>query len=100
MPFLPEPGAPPSRTTSSLGCLFSAAWVLMEPEVAAVASCVVLSTVYLVVSEARRIHHRFFLEADETISFTELQAIYPQIAKASSSMGLGSPARDPSLKNV
>ena len=85
---------------ATLGCLFSAAWVLMEPEIAAVASCLVLGTVYLVVSEARRIHQRFFLDADETISFTELQAIYPQLARATSSVGLSSPVRDPSAKNV
>jgi hypothetical protein len=65
---------------ATLGCLLSAAHVLMEPEVAAVASCLILSTVYLVISEARRIQKRFFLEEDEIVSFEELRNIYPEIA--------------------
>lgn len=87
---------------STLGCLFAASWVLMEPEIAAVASCLILSTVYLVISEARRLHARFFLEADETISFAELKTVYPQFGGGPSLMsGLGSPPRvDPNVKSV
>ena len=49
----------------------------MESEIATVASCIILTTVYLVISEARRIHLRFYLKEDEKTSFTELQAIFP-----------------------
>ena len=65
---------------ATLGCLLSAAWVLMEPEVAAVSSCLILSTVYLVVSEARRIRTRFYLAEDEAVSFAELRDVYPETA--------------------
>ena len=40
----------------TLSCLLSAAWVLMEDSVAIVASCCIFFTMYLVGSEARRIH--------------------------------------------
>ena len=84
---------------ATLGCLLSAAHVLMEPEVAAVASCLILSTVYLVISEARRIQKRFFLEEDEIVSFEELRNIYPEIAPLakggaqSTYSGVGTPTR-------
>ena len=69
----------------TLGCLNSAAWVLMEPEVAAVATCLILGTVYLVVSEARRIRSMFFLEEEDTISFEELRGVFPdKVARRSS----------------
>jgi hypothetical protein len=51
----------------------------MEPEVAVIASCLILSTVYLVISEARRIQQRFFLDEDEIVSFEELRNLYPEI---------------------
>ena len=85
---------------ATLGCLFAAAHVLMEPEIAMVASCLILGTVYLVISEARRIHDRFYLEADETISFAELRVMYPKVPSAAS-VGLGTPPRvDASEKDV
>ena len=62
---------------ATLGCLNSAAWVLMEPEVAAVATCIILSTVYLVVSEARRIRGHFFLREEDMTSFSELREVFP-----------------------
>ena len=70
---------------ATLCCLLSAAWVLMEPEVAACASCLILSTIYLVISEARRIRQRFFLEEEEIVSFSELNAVFPQCAADASS---------------
>lgn len=65
---------------ATLGCLFAAAWVLMEPEIAAIASCFIVGTASLVVSEARRIHRRFYLPPEETTSFQELNAVFPSIA--------------------
>lgn len=85
---------------ATLGCLLSAAWVLMEPEVAAVASCLICSTVYLVISEARRIQKRFHLEEEEVVSFAELSRMFPQCAdqtasasctSRSSTAGMGTP---------
>ena len=46
------PASPPNAVVCA-GCLFAAAWVLMETEVAIVASVIILSTMYLVVSEVR-----------------------------------------------
>lgn len=123
-------------TLACLGCLFSAAWVLMETEVrrsplpasptpvsacdpptpthanppspppsapasardpptptprprrrrpvqiAIVASVLVLSTMYLVCSEARRIRTLFYLEPDDCISFEELADVYPAFEPA------------------
>lgn len=65
---------------ATLGCLFSAAWVLMEKEVAALASCLVLGTMYLVVSEARRIRARFYMEVEETVSFNDLSTAFPSFS--------------------
>lgn len=62
---------------ATLGCLLSAAWVLMEPEIATVASCLILSTMYLMVSEARRIRKRFYLREEDIISFQELRDVFP-----------------------
>jgi hypothetical protein len=62
---------------ATLGCLFSAAWVLMEPEVAAAATCLVWGTMYLVGSEARRIRARFFLDDSESTSFNDLRQLFP-----------------------
>ena len=62
---------------ATLGCLCSAAWVLMEAEIAAVASCLILGTMYLVVSEARRIRGVFYMEAGEMITFKELRDVFP-----------------------
>ena len=78
----PSPPAPQFATfgigiVATLGCLLSAAWVLMEPEVAALASCIIISTVYLVLAEARRIFHRFHLQEDEIVSFSEFKEVYP-----------------------
>jgi len=70
---------------ATLGCLLSAAWVLMEPEVAAVASCVIVSTVYLIVSEARRIHTKFYLKEADIISFSELREVYPDLGERQAS---------------
>ena len=50
---------------------------------AAVASCLICSTVYLVVSEARRIQKRFFLEEEEIVSFSELHNLFPKCASSS-----------------
>jgi len=63
---------------ATLGCLFSAAWVLMETEIAIVSSVLVSSTMYLVVSEARRIRNLFHLDPEDCVSFEELQQIFPQ----------------------
>ena len=49
----------------------------MEPEIAAVATCIIMGTVYLVVSEARRIRGTFFLEEEDTVSFEELREVFP-----------------------
>ena len=62
---------------ATLGCLCSAAWVLMEPEIAAVATCVIVSTVYLIISEARRIRGHFFMREEDIISFQELRDVFP-----------------------
>mmetsp|Transcript_2319 Transcript_2319/g.6082 ORF Transcript_2319/g.6082 Transcript_2319/m.6082 type:complete len:226 (+) Transcript_2319:91-768(+) len=63
---------------ATLGCLFSAAWVLMETEIAIVSSVIVGSTMYLVVSEARRIRTLFFLDKADEVSFDELRDIFPE----------------------
>ena len=65
---------------ATLGCLCSAAWVLMEAEIAAVASCLILGTMYLVVSEARRIRGVFYMEAGEMITFKELRDVFPDVS--------------------
>uniref|UniRef100_A0A7S2N243 Uncharacterized protein n=1 Tax=Haptolina brevifila TaxID=156173 RepID=A0A7S2N243_9EUKA len=62
---------------STLGCLLSAAWVLMEPEVAVMASILVVSTMYMVCSEARRIRTRFYLDEGESVKFSDMQSIFP-----------------------
>jgi len=62
---------------ATLGCLFSAAWVLMEPEVATMASILVVGTMYMVCSEARRIRTRFFMSDEESVKFSDLQSIFP-----------------------
>ena len=43
----------------------------------AIASCLIIGTMYLVTSEARRIRTRFFLQDDEAISFSELARVFP-----------------------
>ena len=99
---------------ATLGCLFSAAWVLMETEVrptpqrlpysrasphaspprvprqiAIVSSVIVGSTMYLVVSEASRIRTLFFLDKGDEVTFEELRDIFPDA-------GLGTePPRSP-----
>ena len=49
----------------------------MEPEIAAVATCVIVSTVYLIISEARRIRGHFFMREEDIISFQELRDVFP-----------------------
>jgi len=85
-------------TLACLGCLFSAAWVLMETEIAIVASVLVLSTMYLVCSEARRIRKLFYLEPDDCISFEELADVYPgfepvRAAEPEQLVDIGSPSQ-------
>uniref|UniRef100_A0A7S3APE7 Uncharacterized protein n=1 Tax=Haptolina ericina TaxID=156174 RepID=A0A7S3APE7_9EUKA len=67
---------------ATLGCLFSAAWVLMEMEIAIIASVLILSTMYTICSEARRISKRFMLAPDETTTFDELKSVYPQLSRS------------------
>ena len=62
---------------ATLGCLLSAAWVLMEPEISAIASVLILSAMYMVCSEARRIRRRFYMDDDESTTFSDLRAIFP-----------------------
>ena len=62
---------------ATLGCLFAAGWVLMETEIALIASVLVLTTMYMVIAEARRIHNRFYLAPDEHVTFEELRDIFP-----------------------
>jgi hypothetical protein len=66
---------------ATLGCLLAAAHVLMEGEIAAFASVLVVGTMYLVCSEARRIRARFYLDDAESIKFTDLRAVFPDQAK-------------------
>ena len=101
-----RPASPPHASVVCAGCLFAAAWVLMETEVAIVASVIILSTMYLVVSEvrvqidpvlrqrsharrrlhsprpappqARRIRARFFVDPKDVVDFTELASLYPK----------------------
>merc|ERR1712205_15358 len=70
---------------ATLGCLFSAAWVLMETEVAIVASILIISTMYMIISEARRIAARFMLEPDEGVSFGDLKSIFPRLSTGKAS---------------
>ncbi|KAL1515688.1 hypothetical protein AB1Y20_002305 [Prymnesium parvum] len=70
---------------ATLGCLFSAAWVLMETEIAIIASVLILGTMCMIVSEARRIATRFMLEPDETVSFKELRTVFPSFGMGSRS---------------
>ena len=46
-------------------------------QIAIVSSVLVASTMYLVVSEARRIRTLFYLDPEECVTFEELQDIYP-----------------------
>ena len=62
---------------ATLGCLFCAAWVLMEPEVSALASVLILGAMYMVCSEARRIRKRFYMDDAESTKFSDLRAIFP-----------------------
>lgn len=80
---------------ATLGCLFSAAWVLMEPEVASVATCLVWGTMYLVASEARRIRARFYLDDAESIKFNDLRGVFPSTFPPSSPPRQFSPGRTP-----
>lgn len=68
-----------SGVLATLGCLLSATWVLMETEVAIIASLLILSTMYLVVSEARRIRTRFYVNPKDVVDFTELSCLYPRL---------------------
>ena len=65
---------------TTLGCLLSSAWVLMEWEVALLASVIIVGTMYLVLSEAWRIRNRFYLQPHESISFGELKTVFPTVA--------------------
>ena len=47
----------------------------METEIALIV-VLVLTTMYMVIAEARRIHNRFYL-ADEHVTFEELRDIFP-----------------------
>lgn len=76
---------------ATLGCLFAAAWVLMESEIALLASVLIVGTMVLVVTEARRIQRRFYYNEEEAVSFEELRAVFPDAAPGSSNGG--SPAR-------
>ena len=81
---------------STLGCLLSATWVLMETEVAIIASLLIISTMYLVVSEARRIRTRFWVDPKDVVDFTELSCLYPRLeggapAPAGSELAFASP---------
>lgn len=63
---------------STLGCLFGAAWVLMETEVAIIASLMIGVTMYLVCSEAHRIRSLFWVKPEDAVDFTELASIFPK----------------------
>lgn len=52
-------------------------------QIAIVSSVLVGSTMYLVVSEARRIRSLFYLNPEECVTFEELQDIYPTLESAS-----------------
>jgi len=67
---------------ATLGCLFAAAWVLMEPEIAIVASVAILSTMYMIISEARRIARRFLLADGEGTTFADIRSIFPKLASS------------------
>eukprot|EP00316_Scyphosphaera_apsteinii_P017380 CAMPEP_0119312194 /NCGR_PEP_ID=MMETSP1333-20130426/25444_1 /TAXON_ID=418940 /ORGANISM="Scyphosphaera apsteinii, Strain RCC1455" /LENGTH=179 /DNA_ID=CAMNT_0007316777 /DNA_START=188 /DNA_END=727 /DNA_ORIENTATION=- len=64
---------------ATLGCLCSATWVLMETEVAIVATVIIVTTMYMVCSEARRIRNNFYMTDEEMVNFTELSTVYPSI---------------------
>ena len=68
---------------ATLSCLLSAAWVLMETIVAAFASCLIFGTMYMLGSEARRIHNIFYVPPNEAVEFTDLSSIFPSIASSS-----------------
>jgi len=66
---------------STLGCLFSASWVLMEQYVAMAASVLILGTMFMVGSEARRIRNRFWVSPAEEVRFDEFKRIGPQTGR-------------------
>ena len=75
---------------ATLGCLLSAAWVLMEPDVAMIATVLILGTIYMVLSEARRIRTRFFVDDAESTRLNDLRAIFPASpAKGAAAVGKG-----------
>ena len=64
---------------STLGCLLSAAWVLMEYHIACTASLLIVGTMYMVVAEARRIRQRFLFEEHDVVSFDEFGPSFPKV---------------------
>eukprot|EP00322_Chrysochromulina_rotalis_P031871 CAMPEP_0115882712 /NCGR_PEP_ID=MMETSP0287-20121206/29152_1 /TAXON_ID=412157 /ORGANISM="Chrysochromulina rotalis, Strain UIO044" /LENGTH=173 /DNA_ID=CAMNT_0003338811 /DNA_START=167 /DNA_END=688 /DNA_ORIENTATION=- len=72
---------------ATLGCLYSAAWVLMEPEIATLASLIIFSAAYMVCSEAWRIRKRFHMDDAESTTFADLHAIFPSLPGSPSRRG-------------
>lgn len=64
---------------STLGCLLSAAWVLMEFEIAVASTVLIVGTMYLVVSEARRIKARFVFQEHDVVKFDEFGDNFPRV---------------------
>jgi len=65
---------------ATLGCLLSASWVLMEFEVSIIASTLIVFTMYLVCSEARRIRSTFLVEEKDSVNFSDMASVFPSIS--------------------
>ena len=57
---------------TTLLALMSAAWILMTLEVAMVASLGISWAIYIIIRQARRIHHKFGLSRDDVVSFADI----------------------------
>ena len=57
---------------TTLLALMSAAWILMTLEVAFVASLGISWAIFIIVRQARRIHHKFGLSRDDVVSFADI----------------------------
>ena len=69
----------------------------MLHQIAIVSSVIVGSTMYLVVSEARRIRALFYVDPNDCITFEELQDIFPQTADPIPPLRSASPSNSPAL---
>ena len=69
---------PPRRRLSLLFAVASSAWLLMYPEIAAVATILLLATCYVLVAHAARIFKKFELQHGEVVRFNDFLRALPK----------------------